>query len=83
MIALSRHLRKLIARIAELERPPDDAARIERWLDLGDRSSRVAIKSGKAAKQKRLGRANRLLDRASEIAVRSYRQVRDFDFKHC
>lgn len=49
----------------------------------GAAAVRVAIKSGRAAKQKRLGRANRLLDRSSELADRSYKQVRGFDFKHC
>jgi hypothetical protein len=83
VIALGRHLLHLIADIAKLDRPPDDAERIERWLELGERSTRVAIKSGRAAKQKRLGRANRLLDRSSELSDRSYKQVRGFDFKHC
>jgi hypothetical protein len=70
-------------KLAELEPPPADADRIDRWLTLVRRGVRRAIASGQALKRGDLDSASELIDRADRQIAKGRRQVRNFDFEVC
>jgi hypothetical protein len=69
--------------LAELEPPPADADRIERWLSLVQRGVRRAIRSGQWLTRGNLDRAARILERANRLFAKGRRQVRSIDFEVC
>jgi hypothetical protein len=69
--------------LAELEPPPADADRIERWLALVQRGVRRAITAGQWLTRGNLDRAARHFDEGQRLFRKGRRQVRSIDFEVC
>ena len=70
-------------KLAELEPPPADADRIERWLSLVQRGVRKAITAGQWLTRGNLDQAARLFSQAQRLFAKGRRQVRSIGFEVC
>lgn len=70
-------------KLAELEPPPADTDRIERWLSLVQRGVRRAITAGQWLTRGNLDRAARIFGQGQRLFAKGRRQVRPIDFQVC
>lgn len=70
-------------RVAALARPPADSDEIAEYLRFERRGAEISIEIGRAVKQAKVRKANRLIDRANRAFDQSKAAVRGFGLKHC
>jgi hypothetical protein len=74
---------KLYRKLRKLERPPDDAKRIGKWLRALEDGSDVWIDAGRDLKRKRFRAADAGLEEADEIFRKARKKVKGFGFRFC
>jgi hypothetical protein len=70
-------------KIADLNKPPEDADRIRKWIDLSLRSTRVGVDAVQALRDEELERGERLSKRSLRIARNAGDVVRYWGFQYC
>jgi hypothetical protein len=80
---LALHLTDLIEDIAAVPRPPADANRIEKFVDVAMRSNAIAFRAANAFIDEKVGRGNRIYHKSAKLTPKIYKLIKPFGMKHC
>ena len=83
LIRGEEHQLKLYRKLGKLDRPPDDAKKIGKWLRTLKDGSKTWIGAGKDLKKKRFKATGAGLDEAEATFKKARKKVKGFGFQFC
>jgi hypothetical protein len=83
LVRATRLFIALLEDIGEIQTPPADATRIEKWVNLAIRSNRIFMRAGRAFTDREVARGNRIYRKGTKLTPKLVKLERPFDFKHC